>query len=111
MQYLFDSSINNGGKCLVTAQDVSQNVNYKKQIQEGEVDESIKNLVLDGYVDVVYSDKKGQTVYCVTLLEKGQAFVREQQNTKKNITILVVRTVLLAVLSFIVGLVLKAIFT
>ncbi len=111
MQYLFDTCGANGGKCLVSAKDISTSIYSKIDLNEHEIDEVIKNLTLDNYIDVIYSDKKGQTIYCVTLKELGQAFAREKRNSKINTSVLIIRTVLLAVLSFVVGIILKAIFS
>lgn len=111
MQFLFDSCNNNGGTCLLSAKDITTNVYAKLDLSEYEVDDIIKNLVFDNYIDVVYSDKKGQMIYCVKLTEQGQAFAREKHNTKVKASVLIIRTVLLAILSFVVGLILKALFT
>ena len=111
MQYLFDTCMSNDNKCLLSAKDISVAVYSKVDMTEYEVDEIIKNLSLDEYIDVIYSDKKGQTVYCISLDEKGKAFAREKHNNKVTINMLILRTVLLAILSFVVGLILKAIFT
>lgn len=111
MQYLFDTCNANSGKCLVSAQDISTSIYSKIDLNEFEIDEIIKNLILDGYVDVIYSDKKGKKIYCVTLTEQGQGFARQKRNSKINASVLIARTVLLAILSFVVGLILKAIFT
>ena len=68
-------------------------------------------LSQENYISVVNSDKNGKLVYCISVLVKGKAFIREQENAKKNLTIMIVRTVALAVLSFVVGIILKAIFS
>ena len=111
MQFLFDSCNANGGTCLLSAKDIANNVYSKIDLSEYEVDEVVKNLIFDNYIDVVYSDKKGQTIYCIKLTEQGQAFARERHNTKVKASVLIIRTVLLAILSFVVGIILKAIFS
>ena len=112
MQYLFNTCKSlEDGKCLLSAKDIATKVYSKADLTEFEIDEMIKNLVLENYIEVLYSDKKGQTVYLITLTEKGHAFDREKRNTKIKTSVLIVRTVLLAILSFVVGLILKAIFT
>ena len=111
MQLLFDCCNNNGGKCLMSAKDIAGKVYSRIDLTEFEIDEIVKNLIMDDYIDVIYSNKKGQIVYCITLKSKGVAFKREKHNSKVNITMLVVRTILLAVLSFVVGVVLKKIFS
>ena len=111
MQYLFDSCMSNEGKCLLSAQDISTGIYSKIDLTEFEIDEVVQNLVLDGFVDVIYSDKKGRKMYCITLTEQGKGFARQKRNSKINTSVLIARTILLAILSFVVGLILKAIFT
>lgn len=74
------------------------------------VEEIVKNLAYDGYFDLVYSDRKGETVYCVTLTEKGKGFPRSGKMLKRTLIFRLGLTVCLAVFSFLLGLLLKAIF-
>lgn len=74
------------------------------------VDETVKNLAYDGYFDLVYSDRKGETVYCVTLTEKGKGFPRSGKMFIRTLLFKVGLTACLAVFSFLLGLLLKAIF-
>jgi DNA-binding MarR family transcriptional regulator len=111
MSYLYDVCIANGGKCLLSIEEIINNLYSKVDLTEDKVQEIVKNLAFDDYIEVVDSDKKGERVYCITLTEHGQAFVRENNNTKRNTRMLIIRTVLLAVLSFVVGVILKAIFS
>lgn len=72
--------------------------------------EIINALSQDKYIDFVYTDRHGEEVYCINLLEKGKGFLREKQKRKRNLIYRLCLTVGLAVVSFIVGVVLKAIF-
>lgn len=80
-------------------------------IEQSELDGILQNLSLDGFVNVIMSDRKGKPIYCISLEKKGESWKRDKENRKRTSMMLIVRTVLLAVLSFVVGLVLKAIFT
>ncbi len=111
MQLLFDTCNAGNGKCLLSAKDISMQLCNNKDLTEFEIEKIIENLVLDKYIDVIYSDKKGQTVYLISLSENGKAFAREKHNKKVTASMLIIRTVLLATLSFVIGLILKAIFT
>jgi len=83
----------------------------KYQLSIKELDKIINNLILDGYIDVINSDNKGNPIYCVSLKMKGIAFKRELVNQTKNNRYLLVRTIILAVVSVIVTLILRAIFS
>ena len=70
----------------------------------------LKDLAYDGYIDLVETDRKGEFIYCINLLEKGSAFPRELSNQRRNLIFRISTTVALAVLSFVVGLILNSIF-
>ena len=110
MQYIYEVSVQKNNSCILSPLDIAHAVQPKYDLKEVEINEIINGLVLDNYISVVYSDKNGKTVYCINLKQKGEAFERELKNKKKTWGMLITRTVLLAVLSFIVGVVLKTIF-
>lgn len=95
---------------LISPEEISNYLVPKYDVGKVEMDEIINNLVLENYITMIMSEKKGQPIYCISLTQKGEGFEREQINAKKNIRNLIVRTILLAILSFVVGLILKAIF-
>lgn len=109
MNYIF-------GKCegseaqLITPEELLNQLKPKYDISQAEVKEMLDNLVLDGYITMILSDKKGKTIYCISLDKKGESYERDRQNEKKNLVNLIVRTILLAVLSTGVGLILRLIF-
>ena len=70
----------------------------------------INALCVDGFIDLVYSDRHGEKVYCITLLEKGKCFRRNGEKIKRTLIFKLVVTVCFAFLSFLLGLILKAIF-
>lgn len=81
-----------------------------KALTEGVVDKIVSDLSSDGYLDLIYSDRHGEKVYCVTLTEKGKGFLRGKKVMKRTLFFRFMVTVVLAVVSFVIGLVLKAIF-
>lgn len=76
-----------------------------------ELDRVMKDLSVDGYFDLVYSDRRGETVYCVSLTEKGKGYQRNAKLIKRNLLYRLIVTIGFAFLSFIIGLLLKAVFT
>ena len=83
----------------------------KFELSQKELDKIINNLIVDGYIDVINSDNKGNPIYCVSLKMKGIAFKRDMLNQRKNNRYLIARTVALAILSVTVTLILRAIFS
>lgn len=94
---------------LITPSDLVRIINDQK-ISQNRLEKVMTELSQDGYFELVYSNRKGEEVYCITLTLKGRGFLREQKKFKRNVLFRVGFTVVLAVLSFIIGLILKAIF-
>lgn len=109
MQYLF-KSCKGKNSCLVSIIDVANGVYPKYDLNEVEIRDALDNLILEKYITVVDTIKKGTAYFCISLTNKGGGFEREIKNKKISIRLLIIRTVLLACLSFIIGLILKAIF-
>ena len=110
MYYILKQS---GGKstCLLTPLDIEHALEPKYSTNNREVQAILEGLSQEDYINLVNSDKNGELIYCITILPKGKSFSREQTNIKKNWSVAIFRTILLAILSFVVGLILKAIFT
>ena len=109
MQYILEES---GKKdtCLLLPIDIEHALEPKYSINQTEVQALLDGLVQENYINLVNSDKNGELIYCISVLPKGKSFHREQKNIKKSWINAIIRTILLAILSFIVGLILKAIF-
>ena len=109
MQYILKES-GNKDTCLLLPIDIEHALAPKYSINQIEAQAILDGLVQENYINLVYSDKNGELIYCISILPKGKSFYREQKNTKKSWAGAVVRTILLAILSFVMGLILKAIF-
>ena len=96
-------------KCLVSCAEIIKDV-YPNEFSEKEISEILNCLVLDNYISLIVTEKDGKETYCVTLKEKGEAFQRDNKNQRKAGIKKIVTTILLACLSFAVGVILKAIF-
>ncbi len=70
----------------------------------------VKDLNTDGYFDLVYSDRRGEEVFCITLLDKGKGYIRSENQEKRNLIKRLGLTIGFAILSFLVGIILKKIF-
>ena len=94
---------------LISPTDILQNIDLREFTEE-RLDKIINDLAFDGYFDLVYSNRHGERIYCITFLEKGKAFKRDEKVFKRSILFRVVLSGVLAVFSFLVGLLLRAIF-
>lgn len=110
MSYIY-SKCNNCESVLISPNDIATACLDKYDLTAVEIDQILNGLMLDNYIDVVNSDKKGKLVYCITLKQKGASYKRDLEQKKKATMIAISRTIALAVLSFAVGVILKAIFS
>ena len=94
---------------LISPADLLKNVNFNQLGQE-ELEIKMVELSNEGYVDLVYSDRRGEKVYCITLLEKGKNYLKKERIERQNLIKRFFLTIGFAVLSFWVGVILKKIF-
>lgn len=97
--------------CLITPREVISYASDRYVMYPNELDKIMTNLSYDNYIDLVKSDKRGEMVFCVSLKMKGEGFHRELDNNKRTWAFYIGRTVLLAVISVAVTLLLKLIFS
>lgn len=97
--------------CLISPAEIIDFLMPKYELNEAEISQILNGLELDNYISLTNSDNNGKLVYCISLKQKGQAFERDKKGQKKQWFWWVSRTVILAIISFVVGIILKAIFT
>lgn len=111
MLYLFEKCADRSSH-LISAEEIIQFVSNKKHaLSLSELDDIMQSLQKDNYIDFVASDSKKGVIYCTSLKSKGHLFKKDLQKEKKQARMLIYRTVGLAFLSFIIGIILKAIFS
>ena len=74
------------------------------------LDKIISDLYTDGYFDLVLSERRGEKVYCIILTEKGKGYFRNKKLMKRNLIYRIGLSAALALFSFIIGMILRAIF-
>ena len=75
-----------------------------------QLEKVVCDLSMDGYFDLIYSDRRGETVYCICILERGKGFLRSEKQRKRNLLARLFLTIGFAIVSFLVGVILKKIF-
>ena len=97
--------------CLITARDILSKIPNKKGLSEEKVLKTLKSLELDDYFDIIYSDRKGEEVFCISLHTKGFSFRRDRQQDRRKLYFKIGITVATAVLSFLITFILKKLFS
>ena len=103
--------LSNKRTCLITIEQILQKVDVKYRLDKDAVSKIIDELSFDGYIESFVSLSKDKTFYCISLLKKGDGFHREEKQNKRTIVKKAIVTVGAAVLSFIITLILKSIFS
>ena len=75
-----------------------------------ELGEIMIGLSKEGLIDFVESESKKGEMFCVSLKPKGKLFKKDMQKEKRYFSWIILRTILLTIFSFVIGLILKAIF-
>ncbi len=100
----------NNNTCLTSHEEIVSCLKSKDYLTRKEIDDIINNLSLQGYIDNIITDNKGKKNYCITIQNKGETFTREEKDKKKVLLQRLGITIGLAIVSFVVTIILKAIF-
>lgn len=95
---------------LISPHQIAENVSKKIILSTTEIDEIMTSLSMQNYIDFVATEWKNGYYYCIKLKSKGQTYLSDSKRAKKAMGLLVLRSIFLASVSFVFGLILKAIF-
>ena len=105
-------SICNGKQnCLVSPYDIINLLPVKFNCDVDALEKHLKALELDGYFELIDSDKKGEKMYVINLHPLGVAFKRTNAQLRRSVYFKLCLAVGGAVVSFIIGIILKQIFS
>ena len=95
---------------LILAEDIARFISNKYLITTDELDDIMIMLAKENYLDFVVSDSKKGYYYCITLKGKARTLKKDIRRKRREFWWLLGRTLGFAVISFVVGLILKQIF-
>ena len=96
---------------LLSCESIAEFISQKYLISLRELNSIMLTLKKEDFLDYEISDSKDQSYYIVNLRPKALTFTRDEKNRKKNVALVLAKTIGLSVLSFVLGLILKAIFS
>ena len=97
------------GRCLVSPAELLRLLPSRKMGEDG-LESVLKQLELDGYFELLLSDRKGEKMYVITLQKNGLSFKRETALFRRDALLKIGWAILSAVLAFVIGALLKRIF-
>ena len=95
---------------LISPHEISQALSKKFVLSIEEIEEIMLQLSNDNYIDFVVSDSKKGYYFCVTLKKCGQTYLADTKKNRKAFGLLVLSSMFLATVSFVFGIILRAIF-
>ncbi len=109
MNAVYDLS---GGKerFLLSPYELTAVLPAKRKYDEESLERALRSLSLDGYFDFIQSDRKGEKTYVIQMREAGLCYRRRDYQRKRGLVFRILVAALGAVVTFLVGILLRAIF-
>ncbi len=98
------------GVCLVSPAELIALLPLRKSYTEESVEGILNELALDGYFELLSSERKGEKMYVISLRANGYAFKRSYAQLRRDAAVKIFWAVASAVVAFLVGIILKRIF-
>ncbi|MDR0696685.1 MAG: hypothetical protein LBF68_03975 [Christensenellaceae bacterium] len=109
MNVIYEIASKNTGQCLIAPLKILSAIPYKVKFSESDLQPILDALSYDGYFEYELTSKKGEPVYLITLKEKGNAYEREKKHNRKKIYARIIMTIICALLSWAVKMIIDAI--
>ena len=97
--------------CLVSPMEIVSLLPAKRKYTPQKVEQILRSLELDDYFDLIASDRKGEKMYVITLHPNGEGYARERQQMRRSVAFKIGLSVAGAVITFVVGMILRGIFS
>ena len=109
MNAVYDLS---GGKerFLLSPYELTAVLPANRKYDEESLERALRSLSLDGYFDFIQSDRKGEKTYVIQMREAGLCYRRRDYQRKRGLVFRILVAALGAVVTFLVGVLLRAIF-
>ena len=98
------------GVCLISPAEILALLSPRRKYTEEDLENTLNELALDNYFELLSSERKGEKMYVITLHAEGRAFKRYSVQMKRDFALKIGWAVTSAVVAFLVGVVLKRIF-
>ena len=96
--------------CLISPAEILSLLPAKRKYTYEKIDNILRELMYDGYFDLISSERKGEKMYVINLKEAGFAYKRSIKQQRRDIAFRITLAFIGAVATFIFGLIIKGIF-
>lgn len=94
--------------CLVSPMDIKSIMSRPGRIGDEELESILNALRVDGYFDLIHSERKGEKMYVINLKESGFAWKRTSKQKQRDVSFKIFLAFVGAFATFIFGLIMKA---
>ncbi len=98
------------GVCLISPAELLSLLPARRKYTEDKVENILQELALDGYFELLSSERKGEKMYVISLRESGYAFKRCYAQLRRDGVVKIGWAITSAIVAFLVGIILKRIF-
>ncbi len=98
------------GVCLISPSELLAFFPARKKYNEERIEGILNELALDGYFELLSSERKGEKMYVISLKGNGFAYKRSYAQMRRDAAVKIFWAITSAVVAFLVGIVLKRIF-
>ena len=96
--------------CLISPSEIMSLLPSKRRYSIEKIDTVLHDLSLDGYFDLICSERKGEKMYVINLKEAGFSYKRTVAQRRRDVAFRVTLAFIGALSTFIFGLIIKSIF-
>ena len=96
--------------CLISPAEILSLLPAKRKYSVDKLDGILRDLMHDGYFDLISSERKGEKMYVINLKEIGFSYKRTIAQRRRDVAFRVTLAFIGALSTFIFGLIIKSIF-
>ena len=85
MHCVYNACKRNNDSCIISNDYILQSVPEKFKLNDAKIDTILNQLQYDGYFECTKSERKGETVNVISLMQKGKAFKRELLQRRREL--------------------------
>ena len=103
------SLANGKDRMLVSPEEILALLPPKREYDEEKLEKILKDLEMDGYFELVFSDRKGEKMYVIHIKTAGLNYKRADKQLKRSVYFRWGVVAIGAVISALIGIIIKAI--
>ena len=96
--------------CLISPAEILSLLPAKRKYSPEKIDATLRDLMHDGFFDLISSERRGEKMYVINLKEAGFSYKRTIAQRRRDIAFRVTLAFIGAMSTFIFGLIIKSIF-